>query len=79
MKYNVSVWVTHDELNMDCDDDWRLYPGDDFIPAEYNQIHYCYEHHDNVNWSDILALSDSYETCPGFNDHWITLDVEPHQ
>lgn len=65
MLFNVSVWVNHDELNLDCDDDWRLFPGDTFVPAPFNSVEWCYQQHDGLTWDNVVALFDTWATCPG--------------
>ena len=64
MLFNVSVWVTHDEFNYDTDDDWRIGPDDDFVPAEYNTVHYMAQRYDDVSWSDVRNIRDSWAYAP---------------
>ena len=77
MKYNVFVYATYNEFEHDPDS-WLDGPDDDFIPAEYNTVYGSVEHHYNVDWTDVMNVSDSYVTCPGFDVGWISIDVEPH-
>ena len=68
MLFNVSVWVNHYEWNYDTDDDWKLFPGDDFVPAPMNTVTYVAEHHDGITWSDVCDIRDSWAMTPGTPD-----------
>ena len=65
MLFNVYVWVTHDEWNYDTDDDWKLFPGDDFVPAPMNCVTYVAQQYTDLSWSDVCAVGDTWSMTPG--------------
>ena len=72
MTYTIHVYVTYDEYEWDPDS-WILYPGDDFVPAEYNTVCVCDQYQSGVTWDTAMAVADSYATCPGDVD----IDIKP--
>ena len=60
----MSVWVAYDEYEYDPDS-WLTGPDDDFVPAPYNTVSWCYENHNDVTWEHVMSVSNSWDNCPG--------------
>ena len=72
MKYDIFIWIEHDEFEHDPDS-WITGPDDDFIPAPFNSIMEC-EHYDTgITWDHAMEIADSFATCPGF----MKMDIKP--
>ena len=72
MLYNIDIWVNHDEYEYDPDS-WIMGPDDDFIPNEFNSTLWCYGHHYNMTWDDVMQICDTWAMTPGDHD----LDITP--